>query len=74
MGDSGSGVTIQDNRSAGSFTHISLADLRGIYTPGELAGMRTTRILEFLGAGWSQVNADGSLSRATGAPCPASGY
>jgi hypothetical protein len=74
MGDSGSGITIQDNRSAGNFTHIILADLRGIYTPGELAGMRTTRILEFLGAGWSQVNADGSLSRATNAPCPASNY
>ncbi len=74
MGDSGSGITIQDNRSAGNFTHIILVDLRGIYTPGELAGMRTTRILEFLGRGWSQVNADGSLSRATGARCPASGY
>jgi hypothetical protein len=74
MGDSGSGVTIQDNRSAGNFTHIILADLRGIYTPGELAGMRTTKILEFLGAGWSQVNADGSLSRATNAACAASGY
>jgi hypothetical protein len=73
-GDSGSGITIQDNRSAGNFTHIILVDLRGIYTPGELAGMRTTRILEFLGAGWSQVNADGTLSRATGAPCPASNY
>ncbi|HEX8085129.1 MAG TPA: hypothetical protein VF529_12630 [Solirubrobacteraceae bacterium] len=74
MGDSGSGITIQDNRSAGNFTHIILVDLRGIYTPGELTGMRTTKILEFLGTGWSQVNADGSLSRATGAPCPASNY
>jgi hypothetical protein len=74
MGDSGSGITIQDNRSAGNFTHIILVDLRGIYTPGELTGMRTTRILEFLGAGWSQVNADGSLSRVTNAPCPASNY
>jgi hypothetical protein len=74
MGDSGSGITIQDNRSAGNFTHIILADLRGIYTPGELAGMRTTRILEFLGAAWSMVNADGSLAHATNAPCPASNY
>ena len=73
-GDSGSGVTIQDNRSAGNFTHIILADLRGIYTPGELAGMRTTKILEFLGAGWSQVNADGTTSTSGPAPCPASGY
>jgi hypothetical protein len=74
MGDSGSGVTIQDNRSAGNFTHIILADTRLIYAPGELAGMRTTKILEFLGTGWSQVNADGTLSRATSAPCPDSGY
>ena len=74
MGDSGSGITLQDNRSAGNFTHIILADLRGIYTPGELDGMRTTKILSFLGNGWSQVNADGTLSRATSAPCPASNY
>ena len=73
MGDSGSGITLADNRSAGNFTHIILADLRGIY-PGQLAGMRTTRILEYLGSGWSQVNADGSLSRATNAPCPVSNY
>ena len=73
-GDSGSGITIQDNRSAGNFTHIILLDLRGIYTPGELTGMRTTKILEFLGTAFSQVNADGSLSRATNAPCPDSGY
>ncbi len=67
-------MTLTDNRSAGNFTHIILIDLRGIYAPGEPAGMRTTRILELLGAGWSQVSADGTLSRATNAPCPASGY
>jgi hypothetical protein len=69
MGDSDSGVTLVDNRSAGNFTHIILFDPSLGYKPGELAGMRTTRILEFLGAGWSQVNADGSLSRVTNAPC-----
>lgn len=74
MGDSGSGITLADNRSAGNFTHIILADLRGIYVLGQLAGMRTTKILSFLGSGWSQVNANGTLSRATSAPCPASGY
>lgn len=73
MGDSGSGITIQDNRSAGDFTHIIIFDPSLAYTPGQLVGMRTTRILEFLGAGFSQVNADGTLSRATNAPCPASG-
>ena len=74
MGDSGSGITLLDNRSAGNFTHIILADLRGIYTPGQLAGMRTTRILSWLGSGWYQINANGSRSRATSAPCRASNY
>ena len=68
MGDSGSGITIQDDRSAGNFTHIII--LSPPYAPGELTGTRTTAILEFLGASFSQVNADGSLSRVTDAPCP----
>ena len=71
MGDSGSGITIQDDSSAGNFTHI-IINVPG-YTPGQLVGTRTTKILEFLGASFSQVNADGSLSRATNAPCPAQG-
>lgn len=59
-GDSGSGITIQDNRSAGNFTHIIINNPP--WLPGQLAGMRTTAILRFLGAGWAQVNADGSTS------------
>ena len=69
MGDSGSGMTLQDNRSAGNFTHIILFDPELFYTPGTLAGMRTTAILEFLGPQFSQVNADGTLSRSGPAPC-----
>ena len=68
-GDSGSGVTIQDNRSAGNFTHIILFDPDLFYTPGTLTGMRTTAILEFLGPQFAQVNADGTLSRSGPAPC-----
>jgi hypothetical protein len=71
MGDSGSGITIQDNRSAGNFTHIIVWDPSLKYTPGQLVGTRTTRILQFLGTGWSQVSADGSTSKAGVAPCPA---
>lgn len=71
-GDSGSAVTLVDNRSAGNFTHIIIFDPDLLYTPGTLAGMRTTAILSFLGAGWSQVNADGSTSTSAPAPCPSS--
>ena len=70
-GDSGSGITIQDNRSAGDFTHIIILDPSLAYTPGMLVGTRTTKILEFLGAGWAQVNADGTTSTSGPAPCPA---
>ena len=72
MGDSGSGMTLQDNRSAGNFTHIIVFDPDLYYTPGTLAGMRTTAILEFLGAGYRQVNADGSTSTSGPAPCESS--
>lgn len=68
-GDSGSGVTILDNRSAGNFTHIIIVDPDLFYTPGTLAGMRTTAILQFLGARFAQVNADGTLARSGPAPC-----
>ena len=68
-GDSGSGVTILDNRSAGNFTHIIVFDPGLFYTPGTLAGMRTTAILQFLGAGFQQVNADGTTSTSGPAPC-----
>jgi hypothetical protein len=70
-GDSGSGVTIQDNRSAGNFTHIIIFDPDLRYAPGELVGTRTTAILDFLGTQYSQVNADGSLSRTTTTSCEA---
>ncbi|HEX8120111.1 MAG TPA: hypothetical protein VF549_02490 [Solirubrobacteraceae bacterium] len=70
-GDSGSGITLADNRSAGDFTHIIIFDPALAFAPGELTGTRTTKILSFLGASYSQVNADGTLSRATSNPCPA---
>ena len=73
-GDSGSPVVLADNRAAGNFTHIILADLRGIYVPGTLAGMRVTEILSFLGSGYRLVNADGSTSFDNSSACPASGY
>lgn len=68
-GDSGSGVTLLDNRSAGNFTHIIGFDPDFFYTPGTLTGMRTTAILEFLGQSFAQVNADGTLARSGPAPC-----
>jgi hypothetical protein len=74
-GDSGSPVVLAaDNRAAGNFTHIILADLRGIYVPGTLSGMRVTKILEFLGSGYRLVNADGSTSFDSTSSCPASNY
>ena len=72
-GDSGSGVTLLDNRSAGNFTHIIIFDPDLFYTPGTLAGMRTTAILDFLGGRYSMVNADGSTSTSGPAPCESSG-
>lgn len=68
-GDSGSGVTLADNTSAGNFTHIILFDPDLLFAPGELTGMRTTAILRFLGPGWSQVNADGTTSAASTTAC-----
>jgi hypothetical protein len=68
-GDSGSGITIQDNRSAGDFTHIIIFDPDFFFTPGELTGTRTTAILQFLGSGWAQVNADGTTSTSGPAQC-----
>jgi hypothetical protein len=68
-GDSGSGVTLATNDSAGNFTHIIIFDPKLQFAPGELVGTRTTAILRFLGTGWSQVNADGSLSSASTTSC-----
>src|SRR5688500_11633355 len=69
-GDSGSGVTLADGRSAGNFTHIVVYDPDLLYTPGTLTGMRTTASLSYLGPGWAQVNADGTTSTAGPAACP----
>lgn len=71
-GDSGSGMTLATNESAGDFTHIILFDPKLLFAPGELTGTRTTAILRFLGAGWAQVNADGTTSAATATNCGAS--
>jgi hypothetical protein len=68
-GDSGSGITTQDNASAGDFTHIIILDPDLFFAPGELAGTRTTAILRFLGSGWAQVNADGTTSTAGPTAC-----
>jgi hypothetical protein len=68
-GDSGSGITIQDDRSAGDFTHIIVYDPTFNFAPGELVGTRTTAILQFLGPGWAQVNADGTTATAGPALC-----
>src|SRR5919108_492045 len=68
-GDSGSGITIQDNRSAGDFTHIIIFDPTLDFAPGELVGTRSTAILQFLGSGWAQVNADGTTSTSGPAQC-----
>lgn len=61
-GDSGSGMTLVTNESAGNFTHIIIFDPDLLFAPGELVGTRTTAILRFLGSGWAQVNADGTTS------------
>jgi uncharacterized membrane protein YgcG len=71
-GDSGSGVTLLDNRSAGNFTHLIIFDPDLLYTPGTLAGMRTPAILQFLGPNFAQVNADGTTSTSGPAPCESS--
>ncbi len=68
-GDSGSGVTLADNTSAGNFTHIILFDPKLQFAPGELTGTRTTAILRFLGPGWAQVNANGTTSSASTTAC-----
>jgi hypothetical protein len=68
-GDSGSGVTLATGESAGDFTHLIILDPDLFFLPGELAGTRTTAILRFLGPGWSQVNADGTLSSESTTDC-----
>ena len=67
FGDSGSGVVLADNRGAGNFTHI-IVNLRD-YPGSNLAGMRLTAILQFLGGGIQLVNADGSTTGSGAASC-----
>jgi hypothetical protein len=66
-GDSGSGVVTSTGQAAGDLTHL-IVDL-GDYPGSNMAGMRATAILRFLGAGYSIVNADGSTSRAATTNC-----
>jgi hypothetical protein len=66
-GDSGSPVVLGDNRGAGNFTHL-IVDF-GDYPGSDLAGMRLTAILQFVGSGISLVNADGSTSTSGPATC-----
>jgi hypothetical protein len=71
-GDSGSGILHGDNRAVGDLTAIIIFDPSLAFTPGEVVGTRITWILDFLGAGYSLVNADGTLVRDTTTTCPAS--
>lgn len=66
-GDSGSGVVTANGQAAGDLTHL-IVNL-GEYPGSNMAGMRATAILRFIGSGYSIVNADGSTSRATDTNC-----
>lgn len=66
-GDSGSGVVTSNGQAAGDLTHL-IVDFRD-YPGSNMAGMRATAILRFLGPGYSIVNADGSTARADTTNC-----
>jgi hypothetical protein len=67
-GDSGSGVLhAGTDQAVGNLTAVAL--IYPPFFPGETIGSRVTWILSFLGAGYSLVNADGTLSRDTDSPC-----
>lgn len=66
-GDSGSGVVTTNGQAAGDLTHL-IVNL-GEYPGSNMAGMRATAILRFLGPSYSIVNADGSTSRADTTNC-----
>src|SRR5829696_9140003 len=66
-GDSGSGVVTTNGQAAGDLTHL-IVNL-GEYPGSNMAGMRATAILRFLGTGYSIVNADGSTARADTTNC-----
>lgn len=68
-GDSGSGVVnAATNQAAGNLTAIAILYFPA-FVPGETIGSRVTWILSYLGAGYSLVNADYSLSRDTTSSC-----
>jgi hypothetical protein len=71
FGDSGSGVVLADNRTAGNFTHLIVNT--GDYPGSNLAGMRMTAILQLVGSGIQLVNADGSTASSGPANCTSSG-
>jgi hypothetical protein len=66
-GDSGAGVVTANGQAAGDLTHL-IVNL-GEYPGSNMAGMRATAILRFIGPGYSIVNADGSTSRADTTNC-----
>jgi hypothetical protein len=68
-GDSGSGVVLAaDNKAAGNFTHLLLTDM--VKYPGSnLAGMRATAILQFVGSKIKLMNANRSSSGSPGGAC-----
>jgi hypothetical protein len=71
LGDSGTGVVLADNRAAGNFTHLLVDSLD--YPGSNLAGMRMTAILRFVGRGIRMVNFNGSPSASVGANCGSGG-
>jgi hypothetical protein len=72
-GDSGSGVLHVDNRAAGNLDAVIIFDPSLAFAPGEVVGSRVTWILSFLGASYSLVNQDRTLSRDTTTTCPNGG-
>lgn len=68
-GDSGSGViNAATGQAAGNLTATAIVYLPA-YAPGESIGSRVTWILDYLGSGYSLVNADRTLSRDTTSSC-----
>jgi hypothetical protein len=66
-GDSGSGVVTSSGQAAGDLTHL-IVDIGG-YPGSNMAGMRATAILRFLGPSYSLVNADGTTAFADTTNC-----
>jgi len=69
-GDSGSGVVnALTGEAVGDLDAVIELYVPPVYLPGEGVGTRMTTILTFLGSGFSLVNDDGSLARATSTAC-----